>query len=340
MILSSAYPQNKMLRNLIMEDEATATLAIRLQLDDLSELELIDKGKGNADNLSDAAIARQLVQDELLQTQTFINDLRMTRSIGSAVLSDGLILSDYELQERLTAAEQQLQRRGIDSPAILRVHDQRNNPEIDDTTLSQLCSRYVAQPESSNQKVISGNGTGEASSSSQGGNSRKRPLQELCGVCNELQPVAHLSRLLCGHIYCYQCLQQLYETCTKDEQLYPPRCCRQIIVTRSIRHLLHADLLCRFEEKSQEYESKDRTYCVSPTCSKFIHPREIVKSQATCGACGTITCSRCKGTFHQGECVQDPGEKVVLDTAQQHGWQRCYACRNVVELAYGCHHMT
>ena len=51
-------------------------------------------------------------------------------------------------------------------------------------------------------------------------------------------------------------------------------------------------------------------------------------------------CAICKGALRVGNCPRDEAAQQELRLAQANGWQRCYSCRRVVELNYGCNHMS
>lgn len=44
---------------------------------------------------------------------------------------------------------------------------------------------------------------------------------------------------------------------------------------------------------------------------------------------------------HKDEpCPEDAELKDVMNLAKKEGWQICYQCNNMVELNFGCNHMT
>lgn len=87
-------------------------------------------------------------------------------------------------------------------------------------------------------------------------------------------------RTPCGHVYCIECLRQLFQASMQDETLMPPRCCRQEIPIPLAK--LTAKEIEDFNAKRLEYSTVDRLYCYQPTCSTFIPPSFIVNSVGTC----------------------------------------------------------
>jgi hypothetical protein len=125
-----------------------------------------------------------------------------------------------------------------------------------------------------------------------------------------------------------------------DDSLFPPKCCRQPLVSGGVRIFLTPELVKEYERKKIEYDTPNRTYCSNPVCSSFIKLGDIANELATCTECGTITCTMCKAVQHTGDCPADTALQQVLEAAEENGWQRCYSCRRLVELDVGCHHMT
>lgn len=160
-----------------------------------------------------------------------------------------------------------------------------------------------------------------------------------CTACGLGKPLFDTYQAPCEHFYCQECIQNLFELSAIDETLFPPRCCRMEIPLQSAKIYLSSVVVQTFEEKSIEFQTLDRTYCAQPTCSSFIAPTNITGEHATCPKCGTHTCTICKDNAHGGDCPQDSATQQVLETAGEHGWQRCYNCRSLVELDYGCYHI-
>ncbi|CAF3335890.1 unnamed protein product [Rotaria socialis] len=168
----------------------------------------------------------------------------------------------------------------------------------------------------------------------------KQHRRKKCTLCMEYT-IKTDPCLPCKHIYCIDCLQELFTKSMQDETLMPPRCCQQIIPVNLARLTLNE--IENFNAKQLEYSTKDRLYCSRPTCSAFIPPAHITNSIGTCPkpGCGITTCSICKAASHGTlDCPKDEETSGVLAIADQAGWSRCYQCRALVELTQGCFHMT
>lgn len=167
-----------------------------------------------------------------------------------------------------------------------------------------------------------------------------------CMSCLESMPANELVSLPCQHKYCSTCIRQMVATNMADEQLFPPKCCSQKIPSETIFPLLSPKERESFVSKITEYATPvaDRWYCPAPICGKWIPPTAVKaeKSQTqTCPYCSTRMCSRCRGVSHMsGDCSSDAGLSAVLEVARLQRWQRCFNCGAVVELIFGCDHIT
>lgn len=182
-----------------------------------------------------------------------------------------------------------------------------------------------------------------AAESSAWATSRKRTSSTTyrpCIACDSTKPLFAVCQTPCGHFYCQECIQTVFELSATDETLFPPRCCRETTPLQSVKIHLSSAVVQIFEEKSIEFRTSNRTYCSRPACSSFIAADKISGERALCGKCGTQTCTICKNNAHDGNCPQDIATQQVLETAREHGWQECYNCRRLVELDVGFNHIT
>ena len=166
-------------------------------------------------------------------------------------------------------------------------------------------------------------------------------IKKPCASCNEHIPYFDAVYAPCGHDYCKICVKRLFTMAIRDESLFPPRCCRQPVPLAAADVFLTSEFVRIFQEKFVEFTTPNRTYCAWPTCAVFIPPKNINGDIGVCPSCGFWACTICKGRSHEGQdCPQDTALKSLMETARQAGWQRCYRCRRLVELAHGCNHMT
>ncbi|KAF3903320.1 hypothetical protein AA313_de0202523 [Arthrobotrys entomopaga] len=170
-----------------------------------------------------------------------------------------------------------------------------------------------------------------------------------CVSCTDMFPVTEIITLDCDHKYCEPCLNMMVLTAAQQESTMPPKCCGARVLPNVIRRVLKTDEeKIKFSRKIIEYDTsvEKRLFCPKKKCGAFIpyHPR---KDQAhplvgTCQKCGTRACRICKGKAHKPnqDCPEDLGLNAVIDLSKETGWKRCYRCRAMIELNYGCNHMT
>lgn len=148
--------------------------------------------------------------------------------------------------------------------------------------------------------------------------------------------------LKCGHIYCKDCLKNMFDTNVNDEYRFPPRCCRQFVPIDHLRDVLPQETLSLYHRKVEEYSTPHRLYCSNKNCTQFLGPRQDRASHISCSSCKTSTCAHCTAAAHPttSRCKIDRGLRQALILGQSHGWQRCPSCRQLVEKNTGCMHMS
>ncbi|KIK92810.1 hypothetical protein PAXRUDRAFT_551814 [Paxillus rubicundulus Ve08.2h10] len=174
-----------------------------------------------------------------------------------------------------------------------------------------------------------------------------RPTGHTCVICQE--PIFGSEiRAPCGHHYDIACVTELFQASTRDETLYPPRCCRQNIPVAQVRPHLSQALVTEFEQKGEEFGTLKRVYCSSPTCSRFLGPVSegfwsIKVYDCPAPACTRRTCGGCRAEYSGAMshvCRADADAAQVLTLGRNAGWSRCPGCSQMIELNMGCFHMT
>jgi hypothetical protein len=162
-----------------------------------------------------------------------------------------------------------------------------------------------------------------------------------CVACSEYVATANAVLLSCKDIFCKVCLKEFVLHTIKDESLFPPKCCRQLLSKPLISSVLSPEEMRTFVEAQVEYSTEKRVYCSNSNCGKFIPPARINSNQvACCRHCLTSTCCHCKKRNHSGDCPEDIELKATLALARKLGWIRCSHCSSMIELSIGCNHMT
>ncbi|KAH0422101.1 IBR finger domain-containing protein [Colletotrichum camelliae] len=287
-------------------DEATLQLVIQMQQEDIRELQDQGKGKAKESDRSDADVAFDTYQAELVSVQTFAADQAMSRRIaqqeGTYPPAESScpveIVTEDLVAEEIVAADD--------------VHTACDNDVHDNDSI-------VDMPESSSWGA-------------------SRESTRSCISCHGGPNDLYL--VLCGHLYCVTCLQKLFQLSLVDESLFPPRCCRKPIPMDQAQHILPKQLMQEFSAKEIELSTVNRTYCHQPRCSAFIPPISIEGDVANCPACQAKTCVLCKSMAHDDVCKNDTATQEVLKLAAEKKWPRCNKCRAIVELNMGCYHMS
>lgn len=347
-------------------DEQTAAVILQLQLEDIESIATTAKGKGRAsDTLNDQEYALRLYQQELEVSTTTLNDRIMGQSITRAAQTDHHILTHEVEIEEAAARDRRLAYEIDGRPAPLAIApcgsegvkdgEAPLSAAADEEFLAKLAALYISETEGVNMLAAvavtssdchaTNDGAPIAESSTSGATKGKGRastiLDRRCEVCREEKKFFDVATMPdCRHDYCRDCLDQLFHLSMTDETLYPPRCCRQPISLQAVRIFLTADTAREFERRRPELETPNRTYCFRPTCSAWIPPQDIADDVGTCPACSARTCAICKAEAHVGQdCPEDEAMQMLLRTADESGWQRCYQCRRIVELDIGCYHM-
>ncbi|KAI9744616.1 MAG: hypothetical protein M1818_002145 [Claussenomyces sp. TS43310] len=329
-------------------DDPTAECILRLLYEDSLELAMASKGKGREGAVSDEELALMTYTYGLERDTSFIADRRMARSMVRAVLTDGNIVTESRSLEQAAARDREIAcRLGGHETTSMDAPWKMNSEEMDEELVAKMADTYLSYPghdDDHNFKyhdtVTDDESPSKAASSLSNGKAI-RTKSRLCVACQEYKKSAQVARAPCGHEYCRECLQDLFNSAMNDESLFPPRCCRQAINPSAVQMFLTTELVRQYEEKRIEFAMPNRTYCCAPRCSAFIRPKDIVDGdRAICHDCGMVTCTMCKALSHEGDCPADADLQLVLDTATENKWQRCSSCRRIVELDVGCNHIT
>lgn len=172
------------------------------------------------------------------------------------------------------------------------------------------------------------------------------PTLECLTCCDDI-PISKAAKLDCEHVMCGPCLKRVFELSVTDPAHMPPKCCTEAVIPlRFVAPLLDNKFKLLWNKKFQEFSTKDRMYCPKKGCGEWIQPRDqkldrvVGRRFGVCAKCKTKVCKKCNNRWHGSkDCQNDEETKQLLDTAKKEGWQRCYSCKAMVQLAEGCNHM-
>ena len=324
-----------------MENNQTEEeLTFQLLLDDLEDLENKQKGKQAAGEPTDTEVAIELMRQEILAAQLCIEDGKLAHSISTGRPTDRNLLASSRHEERLAGQGHRNElalNNGEPKPGNASCASTAGEGSSTDNTDNADDAVVVGIEGRMGLMIVKDNGEGSSRSTL---TSWRTSNGIKCVACLELHDSAIFVGS-CGHEFCHDCTREMFLGAIRDEQLYPPRCCGNVIPTGLALQLLNDEEQRDFGQRSMESTAKDRLYCADPTCSKFIPPFLIKDEHGPCRECGRLTHVLCRSLAHPGvDCPLDEPLQGVLTLADTEKWRRCFKCRHMVELEHGCNHIT
>lgn len=360
-------------------DNASAQLAIALQLHDLDALEAL----GTVDKTVIRIQRQQLEIDSGFDAVTFETSRRLALSMAKAVEDDSALLAQSGHLPRIDKAT-------FDRLALLNRLPPTSSDDIEPVSQLKCTERVLAStagslkrarsptPEAEpsfaliNQNVTELRGESHtAMDHTEHPHKKARPstagmvsnqtMEEAapmiaiepspntadCASCGDHINIVNLVKASCEHYYCSDCFGQFVEASLRTHDGFPPKCCKIPIAFITIAGNVSPAVLSRYSARQAEIKSATALYCGVQGCGVRIESDRIKGVRATCVACWRDTCTLCRGKFPRrvnGEnvshvCKKDKAREQVLALAKQEGWQTCYHCGNLVALNTGCHHM-
>ncbi|KAI0361831.1 hypothetical protein OH77DRAFT_466696 [Trametes cingulata] len=336
-------------------------LIMELSLEDIDRVRSRRKGKSrDGSPLSDEELALQLYEEEINALDTFSHDRQLARALDSHFdarddfLFEGWDFAEQEEMERrdrelaIALAEGQLLDDEVLEHAAETTHTEIRPPAAPSTSYKPASWRRGTsrgrdsspyQPASSASRRAS-RARDPAPPPSAASRAATEAEADTCVICMEVIE-GDAVYAPCGHCYDVDCFLDLVRAAVVDESLFPPACCRQPFPTEEVRAHLDRKLRKQFDEKTLEFGTANRVYCHEPTCSTFLGAATHSARALMCTTCGRYTCGHCKGAAHSRNVRCTSTEDAeVLALAEQEGWKQCPRCGHLVELAFGCYHMT
>ncbi|OQE41209.1 hypothetical protein PENCOP_c005G04952 [Penicillium coprophilum] len=324
-----------------MEQDQDKRMILHFLLEDLDNLEQRQKGKQAAGHQTDLELAIAYLREDIRITQISIDDEILALSTSTAIATDQKILASYKHEERLAHEGHQLalalsnETLTSDDISDPSTANKSTSPDDDDDAVSIVMGDLMGRI---NLLCDKESDLGEGSSRIPP--SRRTSIMRECASC-----LTKVSTIMfkgpCSHDFCRDCMRQKFLGGINDEELYPPRCCGNVVPPGVALRVLNYEELRNFSERDLEWSTMDRLYCANPTCSKFIPPFAYQNEHGTCPACHQQTHLPCRSLAHpRVDCPMDESLHAVLEMAEAENWRRCFNCQTMVALNLGCNHMT
>lgn len=315
------------------------SLALQLQLEEIEAQRELQSGKWVEDSPPDFALAFDDFEAELKKAIVLVKDVKFAHSIAKAVQIDALAIEESMVEE-----SQSFQDRGF-ALSLDEDDDLSSQNATDFPGVSRLEWDYVLRGteasafSTESYSTVAGPSTHYAPPHRAVLDQSSLPNVD-CAVCGELFHPHAAVRLVCSDVYCKPCLKSFLLRVAKDESLFPPKCCRQVIDISTMEADFSVEELAVYRAAELEFTSTDRVYCADPECAKFIPMPQRTSDRATCEACSATTCVHCRALAHDGGCVKDETKQSLIDFAGEQGWKPCFGCGEMVFRYEGCDHMT
>ncbi|KAK5711676.1 hypothetical protein LTR17_018257 [Elasticomyces elasticus] len=325
-----------------LDDEITAWTA---QLEEINEREDSKKGKYSLSSIPHLEVAYTVFLSEIHDHLQVLSDARLAHRFASAIDLDGEVLTELSQleaqarEDRRIAVQMSCVDPELETPPPYT--DQVREGFIKDEHTRWLDPLVSSPDDTHHEAVIAG-------PSERFAHHRANTVGKLasvafqCAACTETFGWADLTQLQCEHAYCGTCLKAFMLRGVKEHDLalFPPRCCGKPLPHAIIANSLSDKEMEDFQGAQVERDTKDKTYCSNAECGQFIDSRHITAANATCPRCESHTCVMCKSSFHENDCPADPDFRAVLELGSENEWQRCFSCRSLVAIQWGCNHMT
>lgn len=336
-------------------DLSSAKLAVELQLRDIDEL--------NKDMSKDGATSEQRKVNDIMKAElekhlevfkSKVLTLHLMREENATRVAFRRLMEEEVQAERdhqLAVSLSEMKIPESQGRTCTRKWLAGDLDSSDESTNFPAPPPYMSTPNISPSEVIRSSKQGKASGTADN-ELKKKILRKhaktviqtvKCNACLDEMPVKNTIQLDCKpdpHTYCQGCLIDQFKIAICETDLFPPQCCKVEISLQACRSMLPEQLVNDFELKAEEVATPNPTFCSNASCAKFIRIKHIEGDIGTCALCGSKTCAICKGGEHEGLCPEDPNVKMLMDTAKSSKYQQCSKCKNMVELAQGCFHMT
>lgn len=219
-------------------DLTTAGLVQEMLLQDIADIEARRKNSEVEGQQPDDVVSFDLLKDELQRMGTTISDRRLAASAALAVYQDEAIISRMQREDAIALRDHQLARRLGGMPET-RPEDRRaqqirvENLSENFAKLNVFNQDVYFFDEVDISSAATGSGSGSASAAGSSASFKGKELDtvpmQVCVIFDEENHLYDVLQAPCDHFYCRFCFHSLVDASTRDESLFPPRCCLEVI---------------------------------------------------------------------------------------------------------------
>jgi transposase len=231
----------------------------------------------------DEALAIQLWQQELQAFSIGLQDRQLARDLERAERT-GVPLDVVRAQRKRAEP--------VVTSSLARPAGDAGGPDSDHG-YAYLTELSVGYSQNTTSLLVAATATAAAAATSPARS--VPPGEESCVICLGSNHLLHEVTTSCGHFFCRTCLNEAFLLAARDESLFPPKCCQQVLPTEVALPFVSVRTACAFKDAEKEYGPKNRVYCYTSECSTFLGGDFETKVDLTCSKCGRQTCSACKG---------------------------------------------
>ncbi|KFK33936.1 hypothetical protein AALP_AA5G080500 [Arabis alpina] len=196
--------------------------------------------------------------------------------------------------------------------------------------------------------------------------SKGKTFKETCVICYEGITVEKMFSVDgCFHRFCFSCMKQHVEVKLLEGQTAscPSDGCKSEVKLKCCAKFLDPKLVDVMVQRKKEdsISVTDKVYCPYPKCSELMVKHEVLEytkqffvdaeqsGARKCMKCEKFFCTQCKVPWHydisckdfsRSKGYQNAGDGMLKSLAQSKRWRQCIKCNNMVELLWGCYHIT
>lgn len=322
-------------------------LALALQMEEINYREEMKKAKYTPDKTPDLEVAYTNYLAEIEAHLAFLKDVKLAHSMANAVNADADAIAEIAQietqaqEDRRVAVQMSTDDPDLEAPPPYA--EVVRNDFIEDEITHRIAA-LLSSEHGVHDGVEDGAGPSSSYTERQADAMGKLARNQFeCTACRDEFRFTDIIQVVCEeqHQYCGSCLKQVIMNGVVNHDLtyMPPRCCGKELSRAIIVSNLTEEELEDFTNAEIEKNTHEKTYCSNAECGRFVAPCYIAAGKATCPRCEARTCVMCNSTQHEGDCPADTGLQAVLDMGAENQWRRCFSCRSMVAIEWGCNHM-